>query len=114
MSQDKDLKTLQFAAVFQQLDNDTGAQPGFVSLTHETLCTLSDNTYILGIFVGIMSALIILCLRPPFAVKFEIDRRKPWQAKSSVSWTVVLCVSILSALAVVIIPLCVCYLNKSK
>lgn len=97
-----DLRTQQFSAVFSAVEN-TEDHP--IAAKTKTLCRqVFNNEFVAALVTGVCTAFILLVVRPPFIVRFDIDRHKPWQARSHVSWVAVAVISALIGLCALAIP----------
>ena len=83
---DQDLKSQHFSAVFTAIAPDESA---FASSTKRVCGLIQGNGYVIAFLTALLSVLIILCLRPPFILRFDVDKRRPWQATTEISWLAV-------------------------
>lgn len=104
MTTENDLKSLQFAAVLQSVEDDASQSKSVGDALTATLSKLSTCVPLLVVLTGVVSAALVLLWRPPFALVFHVDRRRPWLARSSVSWAAVTVVAVVSAVLVGLIP----------
>jgi hypothetical protein len=92
---------MQFAAVLQSVDDEGASNvPSLGSTAKSAFTALCSRTWVLAVLTSVASAMLVLCLRPPFALTFHVDRRRPWQARSSICWWAVATVAVAAALLV--------------
>jgi hypothetical protein len=95
-----DLKSQQFVAVFSAVDADRN----YFSSTGQLLGTVGENRIAVGVVAGVAVVFVLLCLRPPFVLKFKVDRRRPWRAETEFSWLSVFAIALLVTACVVAVP----------
>jgi len=96
-----DLKTRQFAQVLAAIPTN---RPISVECT-QLAGRIGNSAPLRALFVGLVSAFMLVLIRPPFVLCFEHDKTRPWKGRSFISWVSVLVVSLLVALASFLIPL---------
>jgi len=97
-----DLKTQHFSAVFTALD--AGDDNSLATSTRNVVTRVAGNRYAVALLTGIAAAFLLLTLRPPFTLAFEVDQRRPWQARSQISWAAVGAISLLVFSTTVLLP----------
>ena len=65
---------------------------------------LSDSWSLLASVVFLTTAGVLLAIRPPFVMSFEVDRQRPWRSVSSVSWISLLSSSAISTVVALLLP----------
>ena len=99
---DQDLKTRHFSAVFTAID--ASEETAIAASTRNLIARVGGNPYALAVVTALFAVLILMCLRPPFILQFEMDRRRPWQAKTQISWIAVGAVGLLVGSAAALLP----------
>lgn len=58
---------------------------------------LEESVALRAFFFASLACAVLLVTRPPFVMTFQYDKRKPWRAEASVSWSSLLTFAALSA-----------------
>ena len=100
MTSASDLKARQFEALISSIpDGETG-----VRRWRDVALQLLERDGSWYVFLTVMCASILLLLRPPFVLHFELDERKPWKSHLRISWLSVASVTAIVVCLAAIIP----------
>jgi hypothetical protein len=99
------LRVQQFAAAMKNAELASVAdQPGLGARARSWAGLCGASALARGGITFAAAVLILLVLRPPFALRFQHDARRPWKAYTAVSWTSVLLTAALAAAAAAWLP----------
>ena len=88
---------------------DGAAAPGLVPeeaapTLRQRALALTEHPVALAAALALTCLAVLLVVRPPFALTFEHDQRKPWRGRSRVCWIAVLATTAIVVGAVSAVP----------
>jgi uncharacterized membrane protein len=97
-----DLRTQQFSAVFSAVES---SEEHPVAVKTKMFCRqVFSNEFLVAVMTGLCTAFILVIIKPPFIVRFNIDKHKPWQARSNISWMAIAVISAMVGICALVIP----------
>lgn len=102
MSGGDDLRARRFSQAVEQALTSAQRDESWVRDAKEAILASRATSVLL---VAVLAALLLLVIRPPFVMRFEHDRRRPWRGSAHVAWRSVLATaSLTAALALLLSP----------